>query len=243
MKTQNGEELINRKLVVEDEIISVDYIKGIGHISGEGILLSSSLKKEWGLSNRLVYLFGDGHTWVALDYRRYKGNEPPVVYVDLETEKQILIANSFREFIDSLQYDEDLAYSSYDYGSELEQYPRKEVEQEMEKCRYAGIMSSGIEYYLFTDDDLNWTFTQLAKYVHDWIEEGYDYYNKHERTEYMLIEFLDMIIAAIRKRNINLRDYPTAIELLHTLSRFPADYDYKGIIRNKTLKIMHYFKL
>lgn len=243
MKRQNGGELINRKLVVDDEVVSIDYISGIGQKTGEGILLSTSLKREWGLSNRLVYLFGDGHTWIAFDYRRYKGNEPPVIYVDLETEKQIRLADSFQEFIDSLQYDETLARSTYDFGSELEKYPREEVEQEMEKCRYAGIMSSGIEYYLFTDDDLTWAFTQLSTYVDDWMEEGYEYYKKPERTPYLLTEFLDMIIAIIRKKNVDLLTYPIALELLHTLANFPENYDDGGIIRNKALKIKAFFHL
>ncbi|MER8149620.1 SMI1/KNR4 family protein, partial [Acinetobacter baumannii] len=66
---QNGGELVNKRLEIGEEVVCVDYLNGIGSKSGEGILLRSSLKREWGLSNKFVYLYGDGHTWLALDYR------------------------------------------------------------------------------------------------------------------------------------------------------------------------------
>ena len=77
MRQQNGGELHRKKLVIGEEVIIVDFLYGIGSKSGEGILISNSLKREWGLSNKFVYLYGDGHTWLALDYRRYTGDNPP----------------------------------------------------------------------------------------------------------------------------------------------------------------------
>lgn len=243
MQVQNGGELINRKLVVGDEVVSVDYINGIGHKSGDGILLSSTLKREWGLSNRLVYLFGGSHTWIALDYRRYKGNNPPVVYVDLELEHQTRIAESFQAFIDQLQYDETLVHGSYEYGVELEKQSREKVEREMKRCQNAFVMSSGIEYYLFTDEDLTWVFAQISDYVNDFIEEGYEPYKKPMRTESLLDEFLNMLISVIRMKKINIKEYPAVLVLLQTLKEFPPNYDYQGMIRNKAIKISAYFEL
>ena len=48
MTTQNGGELRRRKLVIGEKVLSVDYLNGIGAKTGEGILLSSSLKKNGG---------------------------------------------------------------------------------------------------------------------------------------------------------------------------------------------------
>lgn len=243
MRQQNGGELRKRKLVVGEEIVSVDYINGIGSKSGEGIWLSSTLKREWGLSNRFVYLFGDGHTWLTLDYRRYTGNNPPVTYIDLELGTKEVIANDFEQFLTTLEYDEHLQRTAYEYGSELEFFPREEVEREMQRCNNAYVMSAGMIYYGFTDDDLTWYFTQLHQYVGAFIEEGIRYYEMHARSFTMLDEFLDYTIALIRKRDVKLTDYPVAVELLQLLKTFPAKYDYDSMIQRKTMKIVGYFNI
>lgn len=245
MRGQNGGELINRKLVFEDEEIAVEYINGIGSKSGEGILLSSTLKREWGLSNRLVYLHGDSHTWIALDYRRYKGDNPPVVYVDLEAEEKRVVARNFAEFMGLLVFDEDISGSSYVYGAELDEldvFAREIVEEGMKKCQDAYLMSAGMEYYFFTDEDLTWAFEQVLAYVEDFLKEGYEPYKREFRNETMLDVFLDCTIGVIRRRGVDIREYDAAMKLLKLLCKFPKDYDYQGMIGNKAQKIFDYYK-
>lgn len=126
MQQQNGGELVNKRLDIGDEVVCVDYLSGIGTKTGEGILLSSTLKREWGLSNKFVYLYGDGHTWLALDYRRYKGDNPPVTFIDLERGEKTVIAEDFEAFLELLTFDESLQSHVYEYGRELEYFPREE---------------------------------------------------------------------------------------------------------------------
>lgn len=241
MQQQNGGELYAKRLDVGDEVLSIDYLNGIGENTGEGILLSSTLKREWGLSNRFVYLYGDGHTWVALDYRRYKGNNPPVTYIDLEQNRKEIIAQDFETFLTYLKYDESLQSSAHEYGRELEFFPREEVESVMESCNGAYKMSAGMEYYGFTDENLTWYFTQLHDYVKAFAVEGYSPYDKPDRTFGMLDFFLNCTIAIIRKRKVYLTDYSVAMQLLERLAAFPSAYDDDGMIKRKAKKIQAYF--
>ncbi|MBG9768160.1 SMI1/KNR4 family protein [Bacillus vallismortis] len=82
-----------------DDHIGVDHIRGIG--KDLGILESEYLIKEWGLPQRLLLIQGDGHNWVALDYRLTNEN-PPVHYFDLEFNNDFKIADSFDEFLSKL---------------------------------------------------------------------------------------------------------------------------------------------
>ncbi|MEC2402297.1 SMI1/KNR4 family protein [Bacillus subtilis] len=82
-----------------DDHIEVDHIRGIG--KDLGILESEDLIKEWGLPQRLLLIQGDGHNWVALDYRLTNEN-PPVHYFDLELNNDFKIADSFGEFLSKL---------------------------------------------------------------------------------------------------------------------------------------------
>ncbi|MEC1546396.1 SMI1/KNR4 family protein [Bacillus halotolerans] len=82
-----------------EDHIEVDHLRGIGR--DLGILESEYLIKEWGLPQRLLLIQGDGHNWVALDYRLTNEN-PPVHYFDLELNNDIKIAVSFDEFLSKL---------------------------------------------------------------------------------------------------------------------------------------------
>ncbi|WP_426578966.1 SMI1/KNR4 family protein [Bacillus altitudinis] len=86
-----------------EDHIQVDHLLGIA--KKEGILESDYLIKEWELPKDIILISGDGHTWVALDYRNTTEN-PPVHFFDLETEENFKIADSFNEFISKLYIDE-----------------------------------------------------------------------------------------------------------------------------------------
>jgi SMI1-KNR4 cell-wall len=65
-------------------LIMVDHIMGIG--AEMDILDSKWLCIEWHMPEQLVLLSGDGHWWVALDYRECgTSDEPPIVYIDNES--------------------------------------------------------------------------------------------------------------------------------------------------------------
>ena len=84
-----------------DDHVNVHCIMGIGE---EGILSSSFYINEWELPEGLVLLCGEGHWWIALDYRNTKEN-PPVIFVDSEWGQELFIlelAKDFTEFINKL---------------------------------------------------------------------------------------------------------------------------------------------
>ncbi|WP_167495973.1 SMI1/KNR4 family protein [Shewanella polaris] len=62
--------------------------------------------REWGLQNKFIPLEGDGHTWLALDYRE-SNVEPKVVVTETDDGNSLVVANSFDEFISNLlRYEE-----------------------------------------------------------------------------------------------------------------------------------------
>ncbi|MCY9092995.1 SMI1/KNR4 family protein [Bacillus mojavensis] len=82
-----------------DDHIEVDHIRGLG--KDLGILESEYLIKELGLPQRLLLIQGDGHNWVALDYRQTNEN-PSVHYFDFELNNDFKISDSFGEFLSKL---------------------------------------------------------------------------------------------------------------------------------------------
>ena len=64
----------------------------------------------WGLPSSLVLRSGDGHTWVALDYRACgAAGEPSVVYVEADTDVDVQLAPDFRAFVEGLVPSESFA--------------------------------------------------------------------------------------------------------------------------------------
>ncbi|MGY5387330.1 SMI1/KNR4 family protein [Bacillus spizizenii] len=101
----------NQETSCADDHIEVDHIRGIE--KDLGILESEYLIKEWGLPQKLLLIQGDGHNWVALDYRQTNEN-PPVHYFDLELNNDFKIADSFDEFLSKLY--------TYEYEDETHEY-------------------------------------------------------------------------------------------------------------------------
>ncbi|RST61192.1 SMI1/KNR4 family protein [Siminovitchia terrae] len=89
-----------------DDHVGVDYINGIEE---EGILSSNYYIEEWELPNDILLLCGDGHWWIAMDYRNTK-EEPPIIYVDLEWGEDTFILElvpNFKTFLEGLYNHDD----------------------------------------------------------------------------------------------------------------------------------------
>ncbi len=86
-----------------EDHVAVDEIAGIGSSGVLSLLESPVLNAEWGQPAELLLLSGDGHWWIALDYRECSdGAEPPVVFYENDSEgnsDELRLASSFREFI------------------------------------------------------------------------------------------------------------------------------------------------
>jgi len=71
---------------------------------GDGILMTRYMTREWGLPEHLVLLTGDGHDWIALDYRASgPEGEPSVAWIDVEVGQELQLAPTFAAFVDSLR--------------------------------------------------------------------------------------------------------------------------------------------
>ena len=77
-----------------------DYL-GLDSNEGRSIFDSGWLVDEWQLPEKLVLIEGDGHEWLALDYRNSL-TEPKVIIIESDGCTYKIIANSFADFTDSL---------------------------------------------------------------------------------------------------------------------------------------------
>ncbi|GAA3485670.1 SMI1/KNR4 family protein [Streptomyces yanii] len=84
--------------------VPLDEMMGIGRHDGKLSLLDSPyLVEEWGLPSPLVLLSGDGHCWIALDYRSCGENgEPSVTWFDMDRNTELPLAADFRTFVERL---------------------------------------------------------------------------------------------------------------------------------------------
>lgn len=100
--------------------VEFSYIAGVGVGEEEAngdILESPELIGEWDMSKELILINGDGHIWIALDYRNNK-EEPAIVYINNESDEDIVIADNFDEFIERLYIEEDVFFFDPDKEEE-----------------------------------------------------------------------------------------------------------------------------
>lgn len=81
-----------------------DSLMGIGAAERTTSLLDTPyLVGEWGLPSPVVLLTGDGHWWIALDYRTCgPDGEPSVVWLDADDESELALAPDLRTFLAGL---------------------------------------------------------------------------------------------------------------------------------------------
>lgn len=83
--------------------VPLDDLMGIGRQGHLSILDSPYLIEEWGLPSPLVLLSGDGHWWIALDYRGCGARgEPSVTWFDADGPSELPLAEDFRTFVERL---------------------------------------------------------------------------------------------------------------------------------------------
>jgi len=169
LQEQNGGNLVYNAFPALQEdffiepYIEVDYIYGIGEANG--ILETDDYLQEWDMPKGLILFHGDGHTWLAFDYRQVS-SKPPIVYIDNESEQMIKIADDFEEFLNGL-YKEDNTINEEDIQRIEDSECSKEdfenfIEQNnMEKLYYAisEIAQSEMEFKWMGE-----RFLQLANY-------------------------------------------------------------------------------
>lgn len=103
LRIQNGGYVEQRDLPItwngQDDIALVDSIAGIG--LNKGLIESKALLKEWGVEDeQLIAFAGDGHFFLAFDYR--EGATPKIAYIDTDTEEIDVLFDSFSQFSEAL---------------------------------------------------------------------------------------------------------------------------------------------
>ncbi|MBK4211707.1 SMI1/KNR4 family protein [Bacillus safensis] len=149
-----------------EDHIQFNHLLGIAE--DEGIMDSAYLIKEWELPEGLVLINGDGHNWVAMDYRKTKEN-PAIHYFDVEMEEDFKLTNSFDEFIEGLY---TVEYTIDEEATEVE-YELTEVylsKEELEAIFKLAILDEGnlykIQYYPMVDlNEIEWFFKKMQYHI------------------------------------------------------------------------------
>jgi hypothetical protein len=87
-----------------DDHVPFEHMLGIGHVEPALSLLDTPyLVQEWGLPMPIVLLSGDGHWWIALDYRASGSRgEPTVTWFDTDDGAELVLAANFQRFVEGL---------------------------------------------------------------------------------------------------------------------------------------------
>ncbi|MFV5997946.1 SMI1/KNR4 family protein [Streptomyces sp. NPDC056231] len=90
-------------------------LMGIGHRERMVSLLDTPyLVEEWDLPSPVVLISGDGHYWIALDYRECgRQGQPSVTWLDTDLDMELRLAADFRSFVEGLT-------SEASFGSEVD---------------------------------------------------------------------------------------------------------------------------
>ncbi|UDF15701.1 SMI1/KNR4 family protein [Bacillus pumilus] len=152
-----------------EDHIQFTHLRGIAE--EDGIMESEYLIEEWDLPKGLILINGDGHTWVAMDYRKTKEN-PPIHYFDLEMEEDFKLADSFDELIKGLYTVEYIVDEETEEEAEIEyeipnEYLSKEELQailKMENPDTDDIYK--IQYYPMKEiEEIEWFFDTIKNYI------------------------------------------------------------------------------
>ncbi|MED5223230.1 SMI1/KNR4 family protein [Bacillus safensis] len=152
-----------------EDHIQFTHLRGIAE--DDGIMESEYLIEEWDLPKGLILINGDGHTWVAMDYRKTKEN-PPIHYFDLEMEEDFKLADSFDELIKGLYTVEYIVDEETEEEAEIEyeipnEYLSKEELQailKMENPDTDDIYK--IQYYPMKEiEEIEWFFDTIKNYI------------------------------------------------------------------------------
>ncbi|MFF1447539.1 SMI1/KNR4 family protein [Streptomyces sp. NPDC058274] len=96
-----------------DNHVPFGDLLGVGRRERMTSLLDAPyLVEEWDLPAPIVLLSGDGHCWVALDYRACgRQGDPSVTWFDTDAESDLVLAPDFESFVEGLTSTDGLASS------------------------------------------------------------------------------------------------------------------------------------
>lgn len=158
-----------------EDHVQFDHLRGIA--KGEGIMDSDYLIEEWELPEGLVLICGDGHTWIALDYRETK-EHPAIQYFDLEYETDFKLADSFDELIAGHYTVEDSVEDEMTDEEWLAEYEKenkplsKEEVKELLKTKDPEELQNIVYFQVEQIDDVKWFFSEVETYMNSIQDES-----------------------------------------------------------------------
>lgn len=67
--------------------------------NNQGIVCTAKSAHEWGIPERVLAFDGDGHTWVAFDYRDVSvDDDPRIIFIESDDLNWVTLADNFTEF-------------------------------------------------------------------------------------------------------------------------------------------------
>jgi hypothetical protein len=126
-----------------DDHVCFHTMAGIGPVGAwDSVTESPALVETWEMPRELVLLSGDGHYWVALDYRGLaEPSDPSVVWFDNEVSQDITLATDFRTFIEGLVPGEE-----FDLEADASQSPTLHVLRDSTGETYCGSPLDGVTW-------------------------------------------------------------------------------------------------
>ncbi|MBI1630827.1 SMI1/KNR4 family protein [Bacillus safensis] len=193
----------------------------LGTAEDEGIMDSAYLIKEWELPEGLVLISGDGHTWVAMDYRKTKKN-PAIHYFDVEMEEDFKLADSFDEFVERLY---TVEYTVDEEAKEVE-YELPEVYLSKEEFEAILKMDEPHTYDIYKLEcypmleikDIEWFFKKLRDYIPS---------VKDELTLYEIASSIDSLLLQNQKRMPKSEEL---IEILQQIIKFLGNHEMPEVV-------------
>lgn len=159
LKEQNGGGIIYnafpspKPTAWDDTSGYIDHIFGIG--KDPGILDTPYYIQEWEMPENIVLISGDGSEWIAFDYRHTKTN-PPIIYLNNDSNEIITVADTFSEFISKLFLQENIE----EIFEEEPQVTQPEVEQ--------FIKENNVEKLILAIDSIAWDIDEMDQIDLNW---------------------------------------------------------------------------
>ncbi|WP_456265294.1 MULTISPECIES: SMI1/KNR4 family protein [unclassified Bacillus (in: firmicutes)] len=148
-----------------DDHVQFDHLRGIA--KGDGIMTSPRLSDELELPQGLIFISGEGDTWIAMDYRETK-EHPPIHYFDLEMGVDFKLADTFDDFIEQLYTAEDAMVEVVEIDEESSDLyvSKEELEQifERQDLRQQNLFKMA-HYPMEEIEEIEWFFDRMKQCI------------------------------------------------------------------------------
>ncbi len=199
IKEQNGGEIIynayptSKPTAWNDSSGYIDHIMGIG--KEPGLLDTPYYLSEWEMPSDIILISGDGHEWVAFDYRKTKEN-PPIIYINNDNNEIITVANTFDEFLSILYVEKN------NDNMQSEEYEVFQVSQEEFETL---IIKNKIDDIVVTIDRITQDFDEMDKQTQDWFTNKLKELSTHKNSyvRRTVIEAIGQLVYSVDKDVIN----------------------------------------